>query len=359
MFKLLFIMKLTKYFFKKKNNSSLLNLKILFIIIMILSSLIAINSSSWFMMWMSMEMNLMSFIPLMMNSSKKIKISNSMMIYFIIQAMASSILIMIIIMMKLQNNIIKMNFLMNMMQLSLLMKLGASPFHWWTPKIFNNLSWMNCFMFLTWQKIIPLFLLMNFNNNFMIYISALTSSFMGAMLGINQISIKLIMNYSSINHLGWMLMTLMINKNLLLMYFMFYSLINLMISLIMNNYNFKFINQLFKNNNQNMNMKLIMMSMFLSLSGMPPMLGFLPKILTLMLMIKNNMIMETLMFIILSTISLSFYINILMSMFIFSKNNSKWMNKNNFNFNKTIFSILLLNLMLMLIIIIPLLNMLM
>nr|QVJ97784.1 NADH dehydrogenase subunit 2 [Macrophya dolichogaster] len=348
---------MTKYFFNKNFISNLILMKTLFFMTLMFSSIIVINSSTWMSAWMGLEINLISFIPLMMNNTKKIKMSNSMMIYFIIQAGASSMLMMSIIFMKIQFNLYKINSLMNLIQLSLLMKLGASPFHWWTPKIFLNLNWTNCLIFLTWQKIAPLFLLLISNNNLIIYMSALMSTFMGALLGMNQSSIKMILIYSSINHLGWLLMSMMMNKNILIMYFIFYSMINMMISFKMNNLNIIYINQLFKNNNQNMNSKMIMMSLFMSLAGMPPLLGFLPKILTLIFMLKENLIMEMLMFIILSVLSLSFYINPLMSILLISKNNSKWMSKN-FNMNNMMFSILTINMMILLIIMYPLMNML-
>nr|QTH79134.1 NADH dehydrogenase subunit 2 [Taxoblenus sinicus] len=346
---------MTKFLIVKKLNSSKMNnMNILFYFILILSTTIVINSSSWFNAWMGMEINLMSFIPLM--SMKKIKkTSNSMMMYFIIQAGASSLLFMTIIMMKMQMIFFKINFMMSCLQLSLLMKLGASPFHWWMPKILKNLNWMNCFILLTWQKIAPMILMMSTNNNYLIYISSLLSTFMGAILGMNQNSIKLIMAYSSINHLGWLLITMILNMNLLFIYFFIYSITNLMICMLMNNLNYNFLNQLYKNNNQNMNNKLIMMSLFFSLAGLPPFIGFMPKLLTLIMMMKNNLIMESMLFIIMATISLSFYINPILSITIMMKFNSKW-NFKIFQINKIMMSILIMNLLLIMMIFTPMLN---
>nr|QTH79121.1 NADH dehydrogenase subunit 2 [Hemathlophorus sp.] len=344
---------MTKFLFMKNNLIKLSLMKYIFLSILIMSTMITINSCSWINAWMGMEINLMSFIPLMTNKFKKKK-SNSMM-YFIIQAGASSMMMIMIILMKMQI-LLNMNSLMNFLQLSMLMKLGASPFHWWTPKIIINLNWFNCFIFLTWQKIAPLFLLSSFTvNNSMIYISALMSSIMGALMGINQTMIKLIMIYSSINHLGWMLMIMSLNLNMLLIYFTIYSMINFMISLFMMKFNFNFLNQLFKNNNQNMNYKIILISLFLSLGGMPPMLGFLPKFFTLLIMIKNNMMIETMIFIIMATISLSFYMNPLLSMFILLKFNSKWNNKTQSILNSFI-SVFSFNMMIMMFFIYPLIN---
>nr|QLX47596.1 NADH dehydrogenase subunit 2 [Eutomostethus vegetus] len=332
---------------KKKNlenKNSFMNM--LLIMMMLFSTLFTINSSSWFNAWMGMEMNLMAFIPLMKINNKVNKTSNPMMIYFIIQSIASSILMMMIILMKMKMSSLLMNPIMNMIQFSILMKLGAFPFHWWLPKMIFYLNWINCLIMLTWQKIAPLFLLMILNSNTMLYLSSIFSTIIGALMGINQSSLKMIMVYSSINHLGWLMMSMILNFKLLMYYFSIYLMINFLICMTMNKFNLNYINQIIKNQNQNIYNKMIMLSLFLSLGGLPPMLGFLPKFLILMVMIKNNLIIETMVFTIMAIISLSFYINPLMSVFIFIKLNNKWNNKI-MSINKMIFNIMLINLMMM------------
>nr|QSF20051.1 NADH dehydrogenase subunit 2 [Moricella rufonota] len=314
------------FFNKKKFINKINNFKLLFIMTLMLGTLISINSNNWFNAWMGMEINLLSFIPLMLNQKKS---SNSMMMYFIVQAMASSMIIFLMMTLKIELNLNKLNFMISIIQLSLLIKLGAAPFHWWTPKIILNLNWKMSLTFLTWQKITPIILLNSSStNNFMIYLSSIISIIMGAILGMNQTLIKLIMIYSSINHTGWMLMTIMLSTSLMNFYFIIYSIMNLMICLMMNNYNINNINENFKNNNQSLIMKMMFMSMFLSLGGMPPMLGFLPKMLVLLLMMSNNMYIESFIFILMASITLSFYINPMLSMFLLTKFNNKWNNKN-------------------------------
>nr|YP_010178019.1 NADH dehydrogenase subunit 2 [Conaspidia wangi]QSZ78250.1 NADH dehydrogenase subunit 2 [Conaspidia wangi] len=334
--------KINKIKFNNNFTNKLSYMKYLFLLILILSTLLMINSSSWYNAWMMMEINLLSFIPIMLHKSKKNKSSNPMMMYFFVQTSSSSWFIMMLIISNLETNLIKINIIFTVIQLSLLMKLGASPFHWWMPKILPNLSWMNCFILFTWQKIGPLILLESLNVNSMTYLSSILSIYFGAILGMNQTSIKLIMAYSSINHLGWILMSLMIETSMLIIYLIVYSSINLMICLMMNSLNFNNLNNLFKNKSNNVN-EMLMMSLFLSLSGMPPLLGFLPKFMLLLMMIKNSLLIETLFFILMSVISLSFYFNPLMSMLFFSKFNLKF-NYKNFFFNKTLSSILMINL---------------
>lgn len=340
---------MTKYLFIYNKFIKLSIIKYLFFIILIIRTLITINSSSWINAWIGIEINLISFIPLILNKSKK-KNSNSIIIYFIIQAGASSIIIIIIIIIKFQLNLNKINIIMNCLQLRLIIKLGSSPFHWWTPKVLINLNWLNCFIFLTWQKIAPLFLIYLTNFNLIIYLSTLLSNFIGAILGINQISIKLIIIYSSINHLGWIIITIILNKNIIFIYILIYSISILLMCIILNYSNFTHINQIFKNNNQNIIIKIISLIIFLSLRGLPPFLGFLPKILTLILIIINNLIIEIILFIIIAVISLSFYINPVISSLIFIKLNLKF-NKKIYLIYKITIRIILINLLRIIIII--------
>nr|WES13247.1 NADH dehydrogenase subunit 2 [Fenusa (Kaliofenusa) sp. 2 GYN-2022b] len=350
-------MKMTKYIKINKMIFKQSWMMQIYMLIMVVSTLITINSSSWFNAWMGMEINLMSFIPLMMNKSKN-KISNSMMIYFIIQASSSSMMLIMIIMMKMDFQLNNLSFIMIIIQFSLLMKLGAAPLHWWMPLIMMKLSWMNCFNLLTWQKIAPLFLLSCSNNSFLLYTMMMISTIMGSIMGLNQTSIKLILVYSSINHLGWMLMIMMLNSTTMMMYFIMYSLMTFMICLTMNNLNFNYMNQLLINNNTKIYTKIMLMTWFISLSGMPPFLGFLPKFIALTLMIKNNLFIESTIFIMSTFVSLSFYMNPCMSMFINSKPENKW-NKMNIKMYTMMFSIITVNMVLIMIILNPLLNSLM
>nr|UAM91047.1 NADH dehydrogenase subunit 2 [Euura bridgmanii] len=332
-------------FFNNNLKFKLNNFKLLFFMILIFSTIMVINSNSWINAWMGMEINLLSFIPLMLMNKQK-KMSNSTMLYFIVQSMASSLILLTTMLMKIEMNLIKVNMLFPMIQFSLLMKLGAAPLHWWVPKIFINLNWKIGFSFLTWQKIAPIILLnTSINNNMLIYMMTLMSILTGAIMGMNQTMIKLIMIYSSINHMGWMLMALMLNMYLMIMYFIMYSMMNLMICLLMNNMNLNHLNEIFKNNNQNLLFKMMTLSMFLSLAGMPPFLGFIPKMIMLITMMNNNLLIESFLFITMAMLTLSFYMNPMLSMFLSTKLSTKWNLKSSMS-QKNMISIMLINLFL-------------
>nr|WDY84680.1 NADH dehydrogenase subunit 2 [Gilpinia sp. 1 GYN-2022c]WEG22864.1 NADH dehydrogenase subunit 2 [Gilpinia sp.] len=328
------------------NFMKLMNLNKYFYLMLIFGTLITINSTSWIGSWMGMEINLMAFIPLLMNMMKLSKNSNSSMLYYIIQVGSSSMLLMMLMMMKMTFILMNINLFMMFMQISLILKLGASPFHWWMIKIIKNMNWMNCFLLMTFQKIAPLFLLVNTNMSMIIYLSMMFSGFMGSLMGINQISLKLLMGYSSLNHLSWMFMSMMIDMNILLIYLMIYFFNNFIICIFFMFMKINYLNQIYNYNNMNFFLKFLVMMMFLSMAGIPPMFGFLPKFFVFILMIKNMFFFESLIFIMFALIVLFYYINLIMPSMLNLKLSMK-LNLNYLGFNFYFILIILINFFIM------------
>nr|WDY84615.1 NADH dehydrogenase subunit 2 [Macrodiprion sp. 2 GYN-2022c] len=330
-----------------KKIMQLINLNKYFYLMLMFGMMIVINSSSWIGAWLGMEMNLMSFIPLLINKMSLSKNSGSSMAYYIIQVGASSMMLMSISMMKMNYISINMNLFLIIIQISLILKLGASPFHWWMVKIMNSMSWVNCFLIMTFQKVAPLFMLVNTNISIFIYFSMLLSGMIGSFMGVNQTSLKLIMGYSSINHLSWLFMSMMIDMDILLMYLLIYFLNNLIICMFFDYFNLNYLNQIYNFNNMNFYLKIMMMMMFLSMAGIPPMFGFLPKFFVFILMIKNKFFIECFMFIIFTLIVLFYYINLIIPSLLYSKYNFK-LNLSFLMFNFYLMMIILFNFFIML-----------
>nr|YP_010610643.1 NADH dehydrogenase subunit 2 [Cirrothauma murrayi]WAP91411.1 NADH dehydrogenase subunit 2 [Cirrothauma murrayi] len=292
----------------------------LFINMMILGSVLSLSSNHWLVMWMGLELNLMGILPLMNIKGKSFEIESSMK-YFIIQSLSSSLLIISSIMLyfismswySMFNNSIFSSILM----VSLLIKLGSVPFHLWLPSMTKQMSWLMLFLILTWQKLAPLFMLSftNFNHD-MVMLSAIFSSIMGSLQALNQTSMQLIMTYSSISHLGWMLAIVMINNMIMLIYLLIYIITILP---LFHYFNYKSGYKTFNLTQHNKNMNkdfMIFIPMILSLGGLPPFIGFLSKLMILLTLISMKIIiMPTIMFFS-SLISLYFYLNLSMMMFI-------------------------------------------
>nr|YP_011011067.1 NADH dehydrogenase subunit 2 [Cymoninus sechellensis]WPW49235.1 NADH dehydrogenase subunit 2 [Cymoninus sechellensis] len=302
--------------------------KMMFLMMMMLSTMITISSYNWLGMWMGMEMNLMFFIPLI-SKNKNMKSSQAMMIYFMTQSIGSMILLFSILV----NSTIMISPVMmeeitkSMLMISLLIKLGVAPFHNWYLEVLFNLKWIEALILMVWQKIAGLFILSNIIMNNMIYIMIMITTFIGAIGGINISSLMKLLGYSSINHMGWILL-MMNNENQWYLYFMFYSIILIMACLFFNKFNIYYINQMYSNINSPLE-KLNYTIIFLSIGGLPPFLGFIPK---WMVLYSSNNILLLLLMMMMSLITLFYYMRIISSSFMMFSSMNKWMNFNSSNF---------------------------
>nr|YP_010312074.1 NADH dehydrogenase subunit 2 [Creophilus maxillosus]ULF02560.1 NADH dehydrogenase subunit 2 [Creophilus maxillosus] len=298
----------------------------LFFCSMMMGSLISISSFSWMGMWMGLEINLLSIIPLM-NSNKNLLSSEASLKYFITQALASTILLFSIII--LSNDIILIHSLKNNMVLilnsALLTKIGAAPFHFWFPEVIEGLSWLNCLILLTWQKLAPMVLLL-YNMNFPVFFSMIIifSMLISGIMGLNQTSIRKILAYSSINHIGWMISSMFTLETIWFYYFLIYTFISLNIILIFNLLNIFYMKQLFVSMNSNIKIKFFFIMNFLSLGGLPPFIGFLPKWLAIENLVKINFFVMTFIMIVLTLLTLFYYIRLMFSTLVLSMNETNF-----------------------------------
>nr|QBF01200.1 NADH dehydrogenase subunit 2 [Stegana sp. 1338 JL-2019] len=305
------------------NNSS----KILFVIIMMSGSLITITSNSWLGAWMGLEINLLSFIPLMSDNNNLMS-SEASLKYFLIQAMASTVLLFAIILSMMKNNMnyeINQSYVTMIILSSLLLKSGAAPFHFWFPNIMEGLSWMNCLLLMTWQKIAPLMLISHVNMKFLLFSSIIMSVFIGSLGGLNQSSLRKLMAFSSINHLGWMLMALNSNEIIWFIYFLMYSFLSFTLIFMFNNYKIYHFNQMFSIFFNSKILKFILFMNFLSLGGLPPFLGFLPKWLMIQQLSLENQYFMLMILVMTTLITLFFYLRICYSAFMMNYFENNWM----------------------------------
>nr|UFQ24730.1 NADH dehydrogenase subunit 2 [Diestrammena japanica] len=312
--------------------------KNLFLLSLMGGTLISISSNSWLGAWMGLEINLLSFIP-MMSSSKNTMSTEASMKYFLIQALASTVLLFSIILLHLSSSmtlLITNETFQIMISSTLLLKMGAAPLHFWFPGVMEGLSWMNCLVLMIWQKIAPLMLL-----SYLVKINIFTitiiimSVLIGSIGGLNQTSMRKILAYSSINHLGWMIAAMISGENLWMMYFMVYSMLTSMLIFMFQAFKIFHINQIFLLLNNNTTLKFSMFLCLLSLGGLPPFLGFLPKWMVIQSMAENNLIMPIVLMVVLTLITLFYYLRICYSAFLLSHSEVKWNNNISYN-NSTI-----------------------
>nr|YP_010584230.1 NADH dehydrogenase subunit 2 [Glossiphonia complanata]UZT67719.1 NADH dehydrogenase subunit 2 [Glossiphonia complanata] len=286
-------------------------------LMMISGTGMALTSSNWFFVWIGLEINMFSFIPLLMNSMM-IKKYESASKYLLIQVMASMIMLYSSYMMNMTDELHMKNIYNSMLTFSLLMKLGMFPAYYWFPPVMQSCNWFGGMLLASWQKLAPAFILMtnislSYNNMLMVFM-ILTNTTISGIIGSNQSDIKTIMAYSSINHMGWFLIPFMYNMpNQSMYYLIMYLMMSVPIFIVMMTYSCEN-----PNNSNNLtevdpSLKISLLLMFLSLAGMPPLSGFTPKLMVLMILVKTNIMFAVIMMII-TCLSLYFYLRLAMNL---------------------------------------------
>nr|AWV84121.1 NADH dehydrogenase subunit 2 [Tettigades ulnaria] len=281
-----------------KNNSSIF----LFYVFMFLGILISISSSNWLSCWLGIEINLISFLPIMTDSSS-IYSSESMISYFIIQSMGSSLLFLSII---LWNDYFV--FIDHLIVFSLMIKIGCPPFHMWFPSVMEGLSWKNCFVLSTIQKFTPMVLISYFMMSFMMMFIIMACVW-GSIGGLCYSSLRKIIAYSSIYNLGWIIGGINMFMHSWFIYFLIYSLTLFMLCYLFNLNNLNYLNQFFLIYN-NFYSWLIMMVLFMSMGGLPPFLGFIPSMMMVYSLVNSEFYMMCMLLLMSALIVLFFYLRV-------------------------------------------------
>nr|QXT44024.1 NADH dehydrogenase subunit 2 [Ateuchotermes sp. CAM021] len=296
--------------------------------------LVSVSSNSWLGAWMGLEINLMSFIPLMSNVKNMYNTEASLK-YFIVQVLASATLLFMVVMKTLTEDLFSLesnSYTPMIICTPLLLKSGAAPLHWWFPGVMEGLSWENCALLMTIQKAAPLMLMSYLIEMSMFTLSIIMlSTIVGAIGGLNQTSMRKILTYSSINHTGWMLIALTTSETMWLVYFMTYVMLALTVVSAIKLSGVSFINQTMLTNKENTLIKFLMFTSLLSLAGLPPFLGFMPKWIVIQAMITNNMTPLAVIMVVMSLATLYYYLKISYSSFMILNSEPKWNTKSHKN----------------------------
>uniref|UniRef100_A0AAU6PC58 NADH-ubiquinone oxidoreductase chain 2 n=1 Tax=Midoria longicornis TaxID=3133673 RepID=A0AAU6PC58_9HEMI len=271
--------------------------KFLFLSFMTVGVMISLSCNSWIVVWSGMELFLLSFIPYFCNFS--FVSSECSMKYFLIQGLSSSLFAFCVFFLFLYNYMIFKSFLC----FSLLIKLGCAPFHSWIMGVVSGMGYDSLFIFFSVSKLPPLFLLsyVCFNLDYFILLSLL----IGSVGGLNHSSLKKVMGFSSVFNLGFLIYLLNISS-LWLIYFIFYSLMIFFVFYFFYSYSIEYMNQFFVSGSYSS--KISFWILFLSLGGMPPMLGFFIKLICIEFCMINNDYLISLFMVFFSLVVMFYYI---------------------------------------------------
>nr|AAY53752.1 NADH dehydrogenase subunit 2 [Geranospiza caerulescens]ADA58225.1 NADH dehydrogenase subunit 2 [Geranospiza caerulescens] len=284
---------------------------------LILGTTITISSTHWMMAWTGLELNTLAIIPFI-SSSHHPRAIEATIKYFLVQATASTLLLfasMTNAWFTGQWDITQLTHptSSSLLTVAIAMKLGLVPFHFWFPEVLQGSSLTTALLLSTMMKFPPTVLLLltaHSLNPTLLTTLAVTSVAFGGWMGLNQTQLRKILAFSSIAHLGWMTAVIIYNPKLALMTFYLYILTTTTVFLTLSSTKALKLSTLMTSWTKSPTLNATLMLVLLSLAGLPPLTGFLPKWLIIQELTKQEMATTATILATLSLLGLFFYLRL-------------------------------------------------
>nr|QWC36963.1 NADH dehydrogenase subunit 2 [Pseudopipra pipra coracina] len=284
---------------------------------LLLGTSITISSNHWMTAWIGLEINTLAILPLISKTHHPRAIEASTK-YFLTQATASTLLLfasMTNAWFSGQWDITQLTHPMSCMLLTIAIsiKLGLVPFHFWFPEVLQGSTMTTCLLLATIMKFPPItlfYLTSPSLNSTLLTLMAITSAALGGWMGLNQTQTRKVLAFSSIAHLGWMTIILNYDPNLTLITFYLYTVTTSAIFLILNTTNTLKLSTVMTTWTKIPPLVTIFMLTLLSLAGLPPLTGFLPKWLIIQELTKQELTAAATAISLLSLLGLFFYLRL-------------------------------------------------
>nr|QWC36899.1 NADH dehydrogenase subunit 2 [Pseudopipra pipra pipra] len=284
---------------------------------LLLGTSITISSNHWMTAWIGLEINTLAILPLISKTHHPRAVEASTK-YFLTQATASTLLLfasMINAWFSGQWDITQLTHPMSCMLLTVAIsiKLGLVPFHFWFPEVLQGSTMTTCLLLATIMKFPPItlfYLTSPSLNSTLLTSMAIASAALGGWMGLNQTQTRKVLAFSSIAHLGWMTIILNYDPNLTLITFYLYTVTTSAIFLILNTTNTLKLSTVMTTWTKIPPLTTIFMLTLLSLAGLPPLTGFLPKWLIIQELTKQELTATATAISLLSLLGLFFYLRL-------------------------------------------------
>nr|AGL74731.1 NADH dehydrogenase subunit 2 [Myzomela erythrocephala] len=291
--------------------------KLIFIFSLLLGTTITITSNHWAMAWAGLEINTLAVLPLISKSHHPRAIEAATK-YFLVQAAASALILFSSMTNAWHTGQWDLTQLTHptsclILTAALAMKLGLAPFHFWFPEVLQGTSLTTGLLLSTAMKLPPitlLYLTSHSLNSTLLTAMAVLSAALGGWVGLNQTQIRKILAFSSIAHLGWMAIIISYNPKLTLLNFYLYSLVTAAVFLTLNATKTLKLSMLMTSWTKTPALSAALLLTLLSLAGLPPLTGYLPKWFILQELTKQDMALSAVALSLLSLLSLFFYLRL-------------------------------------------------
>nr|ACU87918.1 NADH dehydrogenase subunit 2 [Rhipidura teysmanni] len=291
--------------------------KLIFVMSLLLGSTITISSHHWISAWAGLEINTLAVLPLISKSHHPRAIEAATK-YFLVQAAASAL----VLFSSMTNawhtgqwDITQLTHPVSSLILTaaISMKLGLVPFHFWFPEVLQGSSLITGLILSTAVKFPPITLLYMTSHSLnpeLLTAMAILSVALGGWMGLNQTQIRKILAFSSISHLGWMAIVIIYNPKLTLLNFYLYCMMTAAVFLTLNSMKVLKLTTLMTTWTKSPSLSSIFLLTLLSLAGLPPLTGFLPKWLIIEELTKQGMAPTAMIISLFSLLGLFFYLRL-------------------------------------------------
>nr|YP_010415445.1 NADH dehydrogenase subunit 2 [Phylloscopus burkii]USC52136.1 NADH dehydrogenase subunit 2 [Phylloscopus burkii]WJJ67653.1 NADH dehydrogenase subunit 2 [Phylloscopus burkii] len=291
--------------------------KLIFTMSLLLGTTITISSNHWIMAWAGLEINTLAILPLISKSHHPRAIEAATK-YFLVQATASTLVLFSSMTNAWYTGQWDITQLTHpgaclILTSAIAMKLGLVPFHFWFPEVLQGAPLITGLLLSTVMKFPPITLLLMTSpslNPTVLTSMALLSTALGGWMGLNQTQIRKILAFSSIAHLGWMTIIVSYNPKLTLLNFYLYTIMTAATFLTLNSTKVLKLSTLMTSWTKSPALNATLFLTLLSMAGLPPLTGFLPKWLIIQELTKQSMAPAATMISLLSLLGLFFYLRL-------------------------------------------------
>nr|BBG74501.1 NADH dehydrogenase subunit 2 [Benthalbella linguidens] len=281
-----------------------------------LGTTLTFASSHWLLAWMGLEVNTLAIVPLMAQQHHPRAVEAATK-YFLTQATAAAL----ILFASTTNawltgewNIQQLTHPLagTLIILALALKIGLAPMHFWLPEVLQGLDLTTGLILSTWQKLAPFALILQMTSikPLLLVFFGLLSTLVGGWGGLNQTQLRKILAYSSIAHLGWMVLILQFAPSLTLLSLILYIVMTSTVFLTFKHSDATDINTLATSWTKAPALTALVPLLLLSLGGLPPLTGFMPKWLILQELTKQGLPLTATIAALSALLSLYFYLRL-------------------------------------------------
>ena len=316
-----------------------------------LGMMLMISSKNLMMMYLAIELQSLSLYVVASIKRNSLESAESGVKYFILGALSSGILLygfslvygftgqtnfdgIYISLSQLDKLPIGLVFGLVFILVGLAFKVSAVPFHMWTPDVYEGAPTSITAFFAIVPKLAAIALIFRFClepfNNFyfewtqVIFFLSLASMFLGAIAAISQKSLKRLLAYSSIGHVGYVLIALVAASDQGIrsasIYMFIYLIMNIsvfaiLLSLKKSDKYVEKINELSGLSKTNPAVSASLAIIMLSMAGIPPFIGFFGKFYVFIAAIESEQYILAILGVLASVISAFYYLRIIKGMY--------------------------------------------